>query len=167
MQPIRNTLAAVISILASCTCDTGACDEAKRAHGSEVDQGFAGVVAYQTDVCGNGCCACSFDSSDFAVWHTDALITTESDAATAASPKPDLMFSAKGRYSQRLDVGTYLVCLVPMSTGGFQCVPLDVSAGAGATVNVLKGNGGGSIDRVFNADGTTNSQLFRLQQVGS
>jgi len=167
MQPIRIMLAAVISVLAGCSCDTGACDEARRAHGSDVNQGFAGVVAYQTDSCVNGCCACSFDSADFAIWHTDALITTESDAAEAASPKPDLTFSAMGRYSQRLDIGTYLVCLLPVFGSGIQCVPLDVSAGPGATVNVLKGNGGGTIDRVFNADGTTNSQLFRLQQVGS
>lgn len=124
------------------SCDRSGCEALQEPQsGAAVSQGIAGVVASQSDVCDNGCCACGFATARFDVWKVAAPVKSAAEASAIVSGSaPTLGFDAKTQYARELEAGDYLVCTLPGP-----CASLTIGAGDVFTVNAKRVFGPGEL----------------------
>ena len=129
----------VVSSLAACSpasapCDQSGCDAVRTAVSDDGSSGIAGSVALQTDVIVNGCAACGFGATSFAIWKSDApVVDAQVAKAMVNGSQPGLTVAVDGSYRQALSPGHYLV------RTDSRAIAVDVVDGHLTTLHVVRG----------------------------
>jgi hypothetical protein len=137
-------------------CFLEPCEEAGRAqHTDAIDRGITGVIAYKSDSCTNGCCECSFETTQLTIFEVSEPVTSVAQVqAQLGGATPTLTVDANERYSQSLDVGRYVVCARQFE----RCANIEITQSGVLTLNVHLFFGPTRIV-VFDADGTERPEL--------
>lgn len=94
------------------------------------------MVAQQDDVVKDDCEACPLGDATVQLWRVEARVGTEAAArGLIVAREPDVSASVSGPYVQRLDAGSYLLCVRP------SCVDVTVADGQTLTVNITRRDG--------------------------
>jgi hypothetical protein len=137
--------AAMLFAASSCSeCPRTACEDVTRPAKAAIAQGVAGAISYQSDALANGCAPCEYAEAQFAIWATDTLVSsgTEADSVVRASDA-GVVIHADQRYEQLLEPGNYLVCTDgPLSRF---CAAIAVRTGETWTVNLATTYGPGRL----------------------
>jgi len=111
-------------------CAQEACDAARVPRGGDaVEQGVTGVVASKSDVCEDGCCACSWAQAELNVWRSDAPVDL-AQGLLLVQREPDATITADRSYTLALEPGHHMLCLRDT------CARLELARGELFTVNV-------------------------------
>jgi hypothetical protein len=131
-------------------CVEEACEAALRAQpAADLEHGIAGVVAYRTDACVNGCCECSYSMTTLRIYAVDEPLRDIEDAQLRLQDELDFtQVDASERYAQALEPGRYAVCDSTVET----CANVVIEEGEVLTVNVQTRYGPTSL-RVFDPEG--------------
>jgi len=127
---------AVASLLGCSDCDRQGC-EALRQRAPGRATGIGGVVAASSDVVGDGCQECGFESGGAVpIWKAEGVVSTPAAANDVLATADPVHASVRaGRFFAPLEPGSYLVCSVP------NCINVTVAADTTTTVNVKLRNG--------------------------
>jgi hypothetical protein len=129
-------LGVVASLLGCSDCDRQGC-EALRHPTQQRGTGIGGVVAAMSDVVGNGCQECGFQSGGaVAIWEVESAVSTPAAANPVfAAADPVRASASDGRFFATLAPGQYLVCSAP------NCINVTVAEDTTTTVNVKRRDG--------------------------